>query len=191
MPNKTIYVAGDDLELFQRAQELAGGSLSAAIVTALRRYVEMEEGKSAGFDEIIVKVGAGAGRKVRFSGVLLGEWGNASDKRVEVFRVYRSRTGKFVLHIDRSPDYDGVTPTDGDPEPAEGWRGLIGMTRNQSWGSFLGLAHGGESSWGYTLGEATLEVVETVEELRAKIPAELYDLIANAANQPPVEDLDI
>jgi EXLDI family protein len=34
-------------------------------------------------------------------------------------------------------------------------------------------------------------VVDTVEGLREKIPPELYDLIASAANQPPVEDLDI
>ncbi|WHT15708.1 EXLDI protein [Crossiella sp. CA-258035] len=188
MPNKTIYVSGDDLELFARAQELAGGSLSAAIVAALRRYVDMEEGRAAGFDEVVVKVGPGVGRKVRFSGVLLGEWGNASDQRVEVYRVYRSRTGKFVLHIDRSPEWTAGEPGTEGSGPAEGWRGLIGMGQNQSWSSFLGLS---EQTWGFNQGEATLEVVETVTELQAKIPAELYSLIARAAEQPPVEDLDI
>nr|BFE85439.1 hypothetical protein GCM10020093_080400 [Planobispora longispora] len=69
MPNKTIYVSDEDLPLFNRAQELAGGKLSAAISMALRRYVEMEEGRQEGYDEIVVKVGQGAAvRKQRFQG---------------------------------------------------------------------------------------------------------------------------
>ena len=40
MPNKTIYVSDGDLSLYQRAQELAGGNLSAAISAALRRFVD-------------------------------------------------------------------------------------------------------------------------------------------------------
>ncbi|BCB75612.1 hypothetical protein Pflav_020220 [Phytohabitans flavus] len=75
MPNKTIYVSDDDMPLFRRAQELAGGNLSAAISTAVRRYVDIEEGRQEGYDEIIVRIGPGKGRKQRFSGVLLGEWG--------------------------------------------------------------------------------------------------------------------
>ncbi len=34
MPNKTIYVSDADLPVFQRAQELTGGNLSAAISKA-------------------------------------------------------------------------------------------------------------------------------------------------------------
>jgi hypothetical protein len=96
VPNKTIYVSDGDLSLYQRAQELAGGNLSAAISAALRRYVDVEEGRRTGFDEIVVRVGPGKGRKVRFVGILLGEWLNTSFSRVETFRVYRGRTGKFV-----------------------------------------------------------------------------------------------
>ena len=61
MPNKTIYVADDDLPLFQRAQELSGSNLSATITRALRRLVELEEGKLEGYEEITVRVGPGAG----------------------------------------------------------------------------------------------------------------------------------
>jgi EXLDI family protein len=172
VPNKTIYVSDGDLALYQRAQELAGDNLSAAISAALRRYVDVEEGQREGFDEIIVRVGPGRGRKVRFTGVLLGEWVNSSFSRVETFRVYRGRTGKFVVHVERSPDYSMV---DAEGKPA-GWRGYLGI---------------GDISYGTTPAESTLEVVGSLDELRLRIPQQLYDSVATSAQQPAVEDLDI
>src|SRR4051794_37932616 len=123
MPNKTIYVSDDDLPIYQRAQELAGGKLSAAISAALRRYVDVEEGRQQGFDEIVVRVGVGVGRKQRFVGVLLGEWGRSTNQRMEVFRVYRSRTGKFVVHIERSK---GHTSGPDSEKWNTGWRAWVG-----------------------------------------------------------------
>ncbi len=172
MPNKTIYVSDGDLSLYERAQELAGGNLSAAIAKALRRYVDMEDGRREGFDEITVRVGPGAGRKVRFTGVLLGTWGNSSSGRAEIINVYRSRSGKFVVHVQRTPDW---STRDGEGRPG-GWRGWLGL---------------GNFSWFGTTGESTLEVVDTVDGLREKIPPELYDMVAASAHQPAVEDLDI
>ncbi len=175
MPNKTIYVSDDDLPLYQRAQELAGGNLSAALARALRRFVEVEEGRQEGYEEIIVRVGSGVGRKQRFSGVLLGEWGHSTGKRVEVFRVYRSRTGKFVVHVERSPDWVWTGGSD--------TGGKLG-----DWRKYLGI---GAQSWGHTEKEFTLEVVDSLDALREKIPPEFYDMIAAVAEQPAVEDLDI
>jgi EXLDI family protein len=177
MPNKTIYVSDDDLALYKRAQELAG-NLSQAISTALRRYVEMEEGRLEGFDEITVRVGRGSGRKQRFSGVLLAEGGRSNKNGYEAFKVYRSRTGKFVLHADRSNLYNHVTTVDGAEQESTGWRSWIGsLSSNQT--------------WSMAQGEATLHIVETVEELRELIPDDLYTLVEEAADQPTVEDLDI
>ena len=157
MPNKTIYVSDGDLPIYDRAQEMAGGNLSAAILAALRRYVDVEEGRQEGFDEITVRVGPGHGRKkVRFTGIFLGEWVNTSSGRVETFRVYRGRTGKFVVHIERSPGY---TMVNAEGKPA-GWRGHLGI---------------GDISYGNTPGESTLDVVETLEELRERIPEQLYE----------------
>ncbi len=172
VPNKTIYVSDGDLPIYQRAQELAGDNLSAAIAAALRRYVDIEQGRREGFDEIIIRVGSKPGRKVRFSGLLLGEWVNSSSSRYDVFRVYRSRTGKYVVHIDRTAEWTAV---DAEGKPA-GWRGYLGL---------------GNVSYGSRPAESTLEVVETLEGLRDKIPPQLYDMVAGAAQQPPVEDLDI
>lgn len=172
VPNKTIYVSDSDLPLYERAQELAGGNLSAAIASALRRYVDLEDGRREGFEEITVRVGPGAGRKVRFTGVLLGTWGNQTSGRVEIVNVYRSRSGKFVVHTQRTPDW---TTRDAEGKPG-GWRAWLGL---------------GNFSWLGTTGESTLEVVQTVDELREKVPGDLFDMVAVAAKQPVVEDLDI
>jgi EXLDI family protein len=171
VPNKTIYVSQGDLPLYQRAQELAGDNLSAAISAALRRYVDIQEAKQEGFDEIIVRVGPGKGRKVRFVGVLLGEW-YSSHGRVEKFRVYRGRTGKYVVHVERSADW---TTVDEEGKPA-GWRGYLGI---------------GNLSYGTTSAESTLEVVDSLDELRERIPPQLYDMVVSKPWEPLVEDLDI
>jgi EXLDI family protein len=172
VPNKTIYVSDDDLRLYGRAQELAGGNLSAAISKALRRFVDDEEGRLEGFDRITVRVGPGSGRKVRFTGVLLGELATMGSGRSEHYRVYRGRKGKFVLHVEREPQW-GSTDSQGRPA---GWRGWIGI---------------GDLRYTFGAGEATLEVVDSLDALREKVPAELYELVAAASKQPSVEDLDI
>ena len=173
VPNKTIYVSEGDLSLFDRAQEIAGGNLSGAIATALRRYVEADDARREGFDEITVRVGSGAGRKVRFSGILLGEWANSSWSRYETYRVYRGRTGKYVVHVERTPEFQTL---DAEGKPA-GWiQQLTGL---------------GNVSFKSAPGESTLEVVATLDELRDKIPPQLFEIVERGARQPPVEDLDI
>lgn len=172
MPNKTIYVSDGDLPIYQRAQELAGGNLSAAISSALRRYIDIEEGRREGYDEITVRVGPKPGRKVRFSGVLLAEWTNVSGNGAESYRVYRGRTGKYVLHTERT----------------EQWRALDAEGRPAGWRSHFGL---GDISFASKPAELTLEVVATLDELRAKVPSELFDMVAHSDQQPIVEDLDI
>ena len=179
MPNKTIYVADGDLALYQRAQELAGGSLSAAITIALRRYIEFEEGRREGFAEITVRIGSGnARRKQRFSGILLVEWGRTVGSRVDLFRVYRTRSGRFVVHFERSQDVSYTSEYSDQRPNAPTWRAFLG----------IGV---GDQRWSVVPAQSRLEVVDSLEELRDKVPAELYDLVAAAADQPPIEDLDI
>ncbi|MBR8638260.1 EXLDI protein [Streptomyces tuirus] len=183
MPSKTIYVSDGDAALFRRAQELAGGNLSGAIATALARYVEVEEARLDGYEEITVTIGTGARRKARFVGVLLGEWGRQSAAgRVEVFRVYRTRAGRYAVHADRSPDVSwksGASATSGGSGSGGGWRDYLG---------YLGL---GEQTWSFVQGEATFDVADSLEELRDKLPEEFYKSIAGADGEPAVEYLDI
>ena len=173
VPNKTIYVSDGDLPLFQRAQELAGGNLSSAIAKALRRYVDTAEGLKEGFDDVVVRVGVGSGRKVRFTGVLVGEWVDSRTRRADHYRVWRGRTGKFVLHIERQPDYWSV---DSEGKDVAGWRSWMGV---------------GDVRYGGSPKESTLEVLASLDELRDKVPPELFDMVARSARQPTVEELDI
>ena len=173
MPNKTIYVSESDLAVFQRAQELTGGNLSAAISQALRRLVEVEEGRLQGFEEITVPVGVGAGKLQRFHGVLLADW-NRSDSNgsVEHYRVYRTRTGRFAVHLARPKGSVWSAGKDGE---LTGWRKHFSA----------------DQQWGETPAVSTLEVFQDFEELRAAIPAELAALLEAYATAPEVEDLDI
>jgi len=173
MPNKTIYVSDSDLPLFQRAQEVTGGSLSAAITQALRRLVDAEEARQAGFAEVTVKVGTGTSRRQqRFHGVPLGEWSRSDRSHVESYRVWRSRQGRYVLHVETSEQWVHTAGPDGQ---VTGWRKHLA----------------GDQQWGQIPASARLEVFETLDEMEPKVPAELLAIVSANAELPEVEDLDI
>ncbi|MBB5913990.1 EXLDI family protein [Nocardia transvalensis] len=174
MPNKTVYVSDDDLPLFQRAQELVGGNLSGAIVTALRRFIELEEGRQEGFDEVLLRIGHNGGRQVRFSGALLGEMREINDTHQQHVRVYRSRKGKFVLHMQTSKwaEY----PVDGG-----GANWIKDLT---NWRKMLGV---GDPEWG----DFTMDIYDSVTDLKGRIPDKLYRRVNDIVEHPQIEDLDI
>jgi EXLDI family protein len=176
VPNKTIYVSDDDMPLYKKAQDLAGGNLSAAISAALRRYVQTHEDRAEGYGEIVVRVGPGKGRKQRFTGVLLGEWGRSTAHRVEMFRVYGTRSGKFVVHTERSQGW-----TAGGPD-AEKW--------NSGWRAWVG-NWSANQSWGVIPADSRLRVANSLDELRDLLPPELYEIVVDIVDQPPIEDLDL
>ena len=196
MPNKTIYVSDDDLPLYDRAQALAGGNLSAAVSRALRQFVDSQESSEAGFQQVTVQVGSGRDRREqRFSGVLLGEWRHpTAERRIERFRVYRTPKGKFALHTSRMPDWAawsdpetwrGGWHWDWDRSPRGGdWRDLKQELKD----TFRREAARG---WFWGPNEESLDVADTLEELRDRMPAEFYDTLVGDAANPDVEDLDI
>ncbi|MBO3747628.1 EXLDI protein [Streptosporangiaceae bacterium NEAU-GS5] len=170
MPNKTIYVSDEDLPLYQRAQELAGGNLSRAISAALRRYIDLQEATGDGYEEITVRVGRGTRKHVRFVGYLLAEWGNNKADYVEIIRVYRTRKQKFVVHRERTTS----------------WR--LGDESLFGWRSHLGL---NGQTWGTVKGEATVDVVDALEDLREQLPPEFLEMLADIGDEPVIDDLDI
>lgn len=188
MPNKTIYVSDDDLPLFERAQEITGANLSSAIVQALRRFIELEEAKQRGFEEITVIVnGQGAHRRRRFLGQRLVRWLEmTSDKAgTNILNIYRTAKGRYALHTRCIPDWD---LTWGDPDIAR---------HPKSWGIVDGIIKK-FSSMGYddwetfkTAGDYTLEVFETLDDLKPQISGDLYKALTRAMEGPEIDDLDI
>lgn len=169
MPNKTIYVAERDLPVYDRAQEVAGGNLSAAITQALQRYLEVNEADDHDLSEVSVSVGhAGMRRTKRFVGVAIARWQrNVEDGILERYVVYRTARQRFAVHIRRdwSP---APLPYDRDLDiPAPG---PAGPTAPRPY---------------------RLEVYDTFGELGDHVPAELADLLEHDAAEPDVEDLDI
>jgi EXLDI family protein len=187
MPNKTIYVSDDDLPLFERAQELSGSNLSSAIVRALRRFIELEEARQHGLDEITVLVGtAGIHKQKRFTGTRLARWiqKRAKGKGIEILNVYRTAGKRFALHTRTMPDWKEEF---GDPDYA-------GDPNN--WGIGNGILQK-IMSWGYDWeafkksGDFSLEVFDTLEELKDHIPADLFKVVTQVMDGPEIEELDI
>ena len=139
---------------------------------ALKRYVEVEDARKAGFDEVILKVGFGAGRKVRFHAVLLGEWFKSDGEKFEHYRVYRGPK-KFALHIEHTEYFE---MRDAQGNPLTGWRAWTG----------IGMASGGGKP-----AEATLDLFDTLDELRDRVPAELFETVSASVRQPGIQELDI
>jgi EXLDI family protein len=187
MPNKTIYVSDDDLPLFERAQELAGTALSAAIVRALRRFIELEEARQRGFDEITVMVNTqGAHRRKRFVGQRLIRWlqPTPNGKGTEILNVYRTAGKRYALHKRSMPDWEVSW---GDPD-------FVGDPRN--WGLGNGLLKR-IASWGYDWeafresGDYSLQVFETLDDLKPHLSNALYTAVTQAMDGPEIEELDI
>ena len=121
-------------------------------------------------------MGVGSGRKVRFTGVLVGEWLDAGSKRADHYRVWRGRTGKYVLHVSAAAEW---WTADAEGKPVTGWRGWMGV---------------GDVRYGSVPKESTLDVCATLDELRDKVwlaAPDLFEMVARSARQPSVEDLDI
>jgi hypothetical protein len=209
MPNKTIYVADADMPIFERAQQLAGSNLSATIAQALRRFIAVEEAKMIGFQEITVRVGdKGTYTQKRFLGRPLAKRHvRDSQNRTTTLTVFQTAKGNFALYTRMAPDWsawsdpalwsnwnwdvDVNVDVDVDPgaphrpprppspprpprPPRPGWSGWA------DWAA--GWAQGGEYR---------LEVFATLEEMRERIPPELYDAAQQALRGPEIEDLDI
>lgn len=109
MPNKTIYVPDDDLELFEQAQTLSGESLSATIIQALRQYITYQEARARGFQILEVSVGSVSRAHKRFTGRLVAQAtvGELStDPGLEKYTVYETPKGNLVVYYKRVPHGD-------------------------------------------------------------------------------------
>lgn len=181
MANKTIYVADDDLPLYEQAQALADGNLSGAISRALRKFVQSETAHREGFDEVVLRVGPpGSQQKKRFFGYRVTEWRHPHgfENGVEVFTVYRTKKGHYAIYRVEMPTWlPGPMQRIFDdarigPLAAKAWKGA-------PWEQWFGT------------GAAKLEVYQTLEEMENQVPPELLERLRDHGEEPPMEDLDI
>lgn len=122
MPNKTIYVKDEDLQVFEEAEKLGGDSLSAVIAQAVKRFVQVKRAEQQGMQEYTLSVGVlrsqGADtRKVRFVGRLLAEAEvltdqtsssrSSRDDRGTDYKIYQTQAGKILVWWKRWTRWEG------------------------------------------------------------------------------------
>jgi EXLDI family protein len=182
VPNKTIYVSDSDLPLFERAQSLADGNLSAAIAQALREYVRSADvARLHQYDSVTVSVGpAGSRRKKRFTAVCLGRGlasaGNAGP--MEELVAYRTAGGRLAVYRRTGGRLPDVSPPAGSGQRSYGgWPGPVSsIAEAEAWD---------EPS------DAVLEVYDTMDELAEHVPPKFARLVTDADAALEIEDLDI
>ncbi|HEX8966009.1 MAG TPA: EXLDI protein [Patescibacteria group bacterium] len=169
MSNKTIYVSEKDESLFEQAKEIAGEALSSVIVRALREFVSRYQDKQKGMKEISVKVGVHeAEREQKFVGTLVGKWSGFSDDKIWFLKasIYRTQKGNWAILLETV------------------CKASL-LTNKKDW----------KESGDYLINPQKNELIigKSPEELKSKLPQELYISLAEHAKQfeNPVEYLDI
>ncbi len=184
MPNRTIYVADADLPIFEKAQKLAGDNLSAAIAQALHYFVEKEEAKRSGFEEITLKVGKGRPYLTKqFRGRLLAKrrirFHNGT--RLLTLGVYQTAKGRFAVYTKNTANWlDWSKSSKWSKKSASDWN----WDWDIDWSNYEGSLYSEED-------ELRLDVYDTLDDLKDNIPEELYESIVRYNNGEDVEILDI
>jgi EXLDI family protein len=171
MPNRTIYVADADLPIFEKAQQLAGENLSATIAQALRRFVETEEARASGYEEVTVSVGRGRPciqKQFRGRSLIKRRLVMENKARLLTLEVYQTVHGRFALYSKNSPSWDWSSRSKKTQQTHQqaydgGW--------NWDWSI---------SGWGaaFEPDEQRLDVFENLETLKEAIPEEMYESLA-------------
>jgi EXLDI family protein len=210
MPNKTIYVADDDLPVFERAQALAGENLSATIARALRRFVAVAEAGAAGFAEITVKVGNnGTYVNKAFLGRELARrrTRERDAHRMVTQDVYQTAKGRLVLYTRTFPDWYIWMPgweaedrprqrpgrhhgrdVDVDVDAGGGDERAHHRRRREPWWQ----QRSQRQDWSAWYGDDyRMLVFEGLEDLRPHVAEELYNAVVQALSGEDVEFLDI
>ena len=143
MPNKTIYVKDEDLQIFEEAEKLGGDSLSGIIAEALRRFVDVKRAELYGMQEHVLHVGVLRSqgdddiRQIRFVGRKLAEadvyTGQTSDRRDRgtVYQIYQTKAGKILIwwkqwtRWERENDYADYAVMDALPSHGDELLGVV------------------------------------------------------------------
>ena len=169
MANKTIYVSEKDTSLFEQAKEIAGEALSSVIARALREFVSRNQDKKKGMKEITVKVGKdNLEREQHFIGLWVGDWSGFSDSKewYQKATIYRTQRENWAVLLETL------------------YKTSL-LTNKKEW----------KESGDYLMNpkRSDLIVGKSTEELKDKLPKDLYNILIDYAKQDenPIEYLDI
>ncbi|WP_280267697.1 EXLDI protein [Nocardia wallacei] len=123
----------------------------------------------AAFGEITLKDGPGGLRIKRFTGRYLAEVREVAKTGIEITKVYRSRKGKFVIQRQQT-DWSDFSTLSNFAADWKNWRSILG---DGDWGDF------------------TVEIVDSLDDLRAAVSPKLHRRVAAAVERPQAETLDI
>ncbi|MFQ6398371.1 EXLDI protein [Nocardia sp. KC 131] len=132
--------------------------------------IDMSKGASGEFHEVLVKVGPGGVRRQRFFGRAIGESRQFTKVGIQTVRVWVSRKGKFVVQVRRS-EWADLSEMTNLIKDWKNWRTTLG-TDDFGWGDY------------------TVDVLDSVEELRDRVPERIYRALADAAGKPYTEDIN-
>ncbi|MEV6273992.1 EXLDI protein [Nocardia sp. NPDC051832] len=124
------------------------------------------------FAEITLNVGPGGHRSQRFVGKQVGEAREVTKVGVTATRIFVSRKGKYVVQTQQS-DWQDFTVLTNWTRDWKNWRNLIGLGDNEGAGDF------------------TVDVVDTLDELRTRVPSKVYREVADVVQNPGSQDLDV
>ena len=97
MPTRNVYVSDSDVSLFSEAGTIAG-SLSAAIVEALRDYVNKHHRLADGFQEVELKLSTdGVDRRVTFTGRRVVRLRRPDPEGTRIDTVYLTAKGQLAV----------------------------------------------------------------------------------------------
>ncbi|GGH84524.1 EXLDI family protein [Pullulanibacillus pueri] len=180
MPNKTIYVAEGDLEVFEEAQKRAGSNLSATIAAALKQFIKTSEAKQEGFQEITIKLGEdGTYSYKRFLGRELGRSQTIDDDRetAHVYIVYKTVKQNYALYT---------------KEIHRSIHELMRLETERKLAEKYNLERESdeEALW-IQPNRYTLDVYHTFEELKEHLPVKLFNTLSRQQGQSDDDFLDI
>lgn len=97
MPTRNVYVSDSDVSLFSEAGTIAG-SLSAAIVEALRDYVNKHHRLADGFQDVELKLSTdGVDRRVTFTGRRVVRLRRPDPEGTRIDTVYLTAKGQLAV----------------------------------------------------------------------------------------------
>lgn len=191
MPNRTIYVADADLPIFEKAQKMAGDNLSATISRALRTFVEREEARQSGFEDITIKVGKGRPFvQQQFRGRLLARRHIriSNDARILTLNVYQTAKGRFAVYSKNQPNWSGWS---------QHWSKKSKQYQSRHGNYDWDWSHNSDwtQNWDWSTyqdeDEYRLDVYESLDQLGEIIPEEMFDAVNRYLRGDDVEFLDI